>query len=444
MSRTILLDGDPWDVGRCCGELAAPFLRDRIERLWAASAGSRWGASQLDERGERFRSYLEKIAPEWLDEAEAMAVAAGVNAADLFVLNALPRGFWESAAGGCTSCIVAGSESATGDTLLHKNRDLHNEIQDFALRRTAGGTQIFASRDVGNLGFGHFHSDRALAGANNTGSPIQPDELRECGLSCCHLLRLVAERAASCDDAIAVLEDALAKEVAGGSGGSRGMIFLFAEPARGLVVEMTSRRLAHREVCDATLIRSNHFLLDEMVPYAEPPNGNTLSRCRRAHELLDPVPSKNVADLVRLARDHADGPDSICSDNSQHFWMTVSACTHVVRASNDDPLAHTRAMMGNPRNTLAIPVPRAIDGLPADCVGGTLHDLARRLYARHGVGDHLAAIQQEQERAMAAEFASVGAAARSGSSERLRSQLTEFVARCVERVRGVLEGFQSQ
>jgi len=440
MTRTILLEGEPAEMGRCYGELAAPFIRDRIRRMWEIVDASPWGTSELDERGERFRSFLDQIAPEWLDEAEAMAAAAGVNPTDLFVLNALPRGFWESSTGGCTSVLVVGNRSATHDTLLHKNRDLHNEVQTFHVSRAPSGAQLFASRDIGNLGFGHFHSDRALAGANNTGSYIPLDELRECGLACAHLLRLVAERASSCDEAVAVLEDAIARELAGASGGSRGMIFLLAEPSKGVVVEMTSRRLAYREVRDEAIIRSNHFLLDEMRPYAaEPPNENTLRRCRRAHELLDPTPAISVADLQRLSRDHNDGPDSICSDDSQHFWMTISACTHVVRADNADPLAHTRAMMGNPRNTLAIPIPRAIDGLPAACVDGTLHNLSRQLYAAHGVGEHLAETQQEHERAMVREFASAGAAARFGPPERLRPQLTELVARCVERVRSLLE-----
>jgi hypothetical protein len=96
--------------------------------------------------------------------------------------------------------------------------------------------------------------------------------------------------------------------------------------------------------------------------------------------------------------------------------------------------------MGNPRNTLAIPIPRAISGLPTECVDCSLHDLARKLCAGRGVGDHLAELQREHERAMAAEFASVGAAARFGAPERLREHLTEFVARSVERVRITLEG----
>jgi len=120
--------------------------------------------------------------------------------------------------------------------------------------------------------------------------------------------------------------------------------------------------------------------------------------------------------------------------------MTVSACTHIVRPSNNDPLAHTRAQMGNPRNTIAIPIPRAINGLPTECVDCSLHDLARKLYGLRGVTDHLAEIQREQERAMATEFASVGAAARFGAPERLRDHLTEFVARSVERVHITLEG----
>lgn len=440
MSQSVLLGADPREAGRCYGELAAPFLRQRVASMWQATSASRWGPSQLDERGEQFRACVERAAPEWLDEAEATAAAAGVNASDLFILNALPQGFWEPSCGGCTSCLVVGSQSATGTTLLHKNRDLAPSTQDFHLRRLPGGGQVFASRDVGSLGFGHFHSDRALAGANNTGSFIAAGELRDCGLMCTHLLRLVAERAASCDEAVAVLEDALAAEVAGGSGGYRGMIFLFADPAKGVVVEMTSKRLAHREVRDATLIRTNHFLIEEMLPYvSEPPTQNTLRRCERAHELLDPLETKNLADLQRLARDHADGPDSICSDNAAHLWMTVSACTHAVRASNEDPLAQTRALMGNPRSTLAIPVPRAIDGLPAECVSGSLHDLSMKLLARRGIGEHMAEIEADQERALARELAAVGAAARFGAPERLREHLTEFVARTVARVGSLLE-----
>jgi len=441
MSRIVLFEADPREAGRLYGGLAAPFLRDRVTRMWEAAAASPWGTAQLDERGERFRAFVERIAPEWLDEAEAIAAAAGVNAADLFVLNALPPRFWDRRQGGCTSCVVAGAQSATGDSLLHKNRDVINEVQDFHVRRFADGAQTLASRDVGSLGFAHFHSDRALAGANNTGSHIAPDELRDCGLTCTHLLRLVAERAGSCDQAVAVLEEAISKEVAGGSAGNRGMIFLFAQPGRGVAVEMTSRRLGIREVHDATLIRTNHFLMEEMVPYAsEPPTANSLRRLDRAHELFDPLDNKNVTDLVRMSRDHNDGPDSICSEDSQHLWMTMSACSHVVRADSSDPLAHTRVQMGNPRNTLAIPIPRAIGGLPDACVSGAIHDLSRKLYARHGASDHLEPIQRGHERAMAGEFASAGAAARFGAPERLRGALTEFVARAVERVRATLEG----
>ncbi|MBM4038947.1 MAG: hypothetical protein FJ290_10585 [Planctomycetes bacterium] len=441
MGRIVRIEGSPREAGRCYGELAAAALRQRVAEMWEAGNGSRWGPAQLDERGERFRGYVERIAPEWLDEAEAIAAAAGINVADLFALNALPPGFWKAPGSGCTSCLVVGSHSATGHTLLHKNRDLVNSTQDFHVRRTADGWQLFASRDMGSLGLAHFQSDRALAGANNTGSYIKPEELRDCGLTCTDLLRLVAERASTCDEALALLEEAIAREVAGGSGHGRGMIFLFAEPGKGLLVEMTSMRLAHREVRDDTLIRTNHFLLDEMLPtLSEPPQRNTLRRYERAHELLDPLPLKNLADLVRLSRDHNDGPDSICSDNWQHTHMTVSACTHSVRPDTNDPIAHTRVQMGNTRNTIAVPVPRAIDGLPTECVDGTMHNLARKLYARHGVGDHLAQIQEEQERSIAREFAQVGAAAKFADPDRLREHLTEFTARTVARVRTALEG----
>ncbi len=440
MGRIVRIEGEPREAGRPYGELAAAIIRERVGEMRQASKGSRWSTAQLDERGGRFRRFVERIAPEWLDEAEATAAAAGVNASDLFALNALPPGFWDAPSCGCTSCLAAGAQSATGHTLLHKNRDLVSSTQEFHLRRMPDGRQLLVSSDAGSLGIAHFHSDRALAGANNTGAYIKPSELRDCGLMCTHLLRLVAERAGTCDEALAVLEDAVAKEVAGGSGNQRGMIFLFGEPGRGIVVEMTSRHIAHREVRDAAVIRTNHFLLDEMQQYvSEAPQQNTLRRLARAHKLLDPLPNVNLADLIRLSRDHTDGPDSICSDNAAHLHMTVSACTHAVRPDTADPIAHTRVQMGNTRNTLAIPVPRAIDGLPVECVDGTMHKLARKLYTRFGVGEHLAQIQADTERGIVQEYARVGAVARLEGPERLREALTDFVARAVRRIRATLD-----
>ncbi len=434
--ETIALPPEPREAGKVHGELAGRFIRDRIARMWRIAQRSGWSEGQMADRGREFRRNVERIAPEWLDEAEGIAAAADVQPDHLLILNALPSDFWP--AQGCTTILVTGSRSASGATLLHKNRDLRNEVQTFEVRKVGEG-QLFASRQVGSLGIGHFHSDRALAGANNTGSHIADAEVRPCGLTCAHLLRLMAERASNCEQALAILEDAVAEGVAGGSGGTRGMIFILAEPARGVVVEMTSRRLASREVRDDLVVRSNHFVLEEMVPFAsQPPSRNTLRRFERARELLDGLERVNVADLVALARDHADGPDSICSDDTQHPWMTVSACTHLVRPVGDDPLAHTRAMMGNPRNTLAIPVPRAIDGLPSQCVSGALHNLAQRLCALRGVGDHLAAAQREAERAMAQEFASAGIIARFGPPERLREHMTAMVERWVERTEALL------
>ncbi len=431
-SSVVALSPEPREAGLVYGRLAGGFIRERLGRMWDVVRTGGASQGEVEERGREFRRIAQRIAPEWLDEAQGIAEGAGVEADDLLILNALPTDFWPTP--GCTTLVATGSCSAEGATLLHKNRDLRNEVQTFEVRRLADG-QVFASREVGSLGYGHFHSDRALAGANNTGSPIPERELRPCGLTCAHLLRLVAERAGSCDEALATLDLALSREVAGGSGGTRGMVFIFAEPQRAVVAEMTSRRMAYREIEDDALVRTNHFILKETARVAsEPPSQNTTRRFERASEILAGLDALSVGDLLALARDHADGPDSICSADAEHPWMTVSACTHLVRPNTSDPLAHTRAMMGNPRNTLAIPVPRAIDGLPQVCVSGMLHDLARRLYAARGLGDHLAAIQREREQAMADELAS----AKQGPPELLRERLTAMVGRWVEATTSLL------
>lgn len=439
MGQTTRFGGDPGEIGRAYGALAGEALRDRARRMGTRAAATGWSREQLIERADRFAGFVERIAPEWLDEIDGVADAAEIDADDLLALNCLPENFWAPPPEECTSWLIAGAASPTGDTILHKNRDQLDEAQDLHVRRVGGDIQVLASRDIGEIGFAHFHSDVALAGANNTGSPIPRDELRECGLNCSQLMRLVAERANSCDEAVAVLEEAVAKEVAGGSGGYRGMIFLFADPGGGIVVEMTSKRLACQSVRSGLEVRSNHFRIPAMEPFAaEPPNDNTLRRYDRARARL--ARGRTIPAIHQLSRDRRHGPDAICSSNTEHPWMTISACTHVVHGENADPLAHSRVALGNPRNTFYIPVPRAIDGLPVECVSGELHTLSRALYAAHGLGDHLADMQAEHEAAMAAEFAAIRDAVRFHPPASLRRQLTDFVARCVARTRSILEG----
>ncbi|MBL7224155.1 MAG: hypothetical protein ISS72_09900 [Candidatus Brocadiae bacterium] len=442
MSTLVLIPSDPAEAGRLHGSLAADALRARLALMHQVAGRAPVSRGELEERAQRFAACLKRIAPAWLDEAEAMASAAGVDATDLLALNALRSSFWNQA-GGCTSALVTGSASSESVTLLHKNRDLIATVQDAFVRLRHDGGRHFASRDIGSLGYAHFHGDCALAGGNNTGSPIPDDELHDCALNCTHLLRLVAERASSCDEALAVLEDAVAKGVAGGSGGFRGMIFLFAEPAKGVVVEMTSRRLAHREVADGTLMRSNHFRLDQMLPYrAQEPVANTLRRCERAEELLAPLDAVSPADLVRLSRDRQHDPDALCTSDAHHAWMTVSACTHVVREGALDPTACTHASIGNPRNTLCLPLPRAIDGLPAECASGEFYQLAEAVRAGHGMGDHLAAAQAH-ENDLRAGLAKLAAALTGQPAERVRAELTAFTADTIERVSRVLRRFGS-
>ncbi len=422
------------------GARAAPVLRERLGRMRSVAGRSRWSQGALAERAGTFRRFVERIAPDWLDETEAMAKAAGVQTEDILLLNALPAGFWGEQGGGCTACVVLPDRCANGATLLHKNRDVRNETQDYFVRRAADGTQYLASRDVGSLGIAHLHSSRGLAGGNNTGSRIPEAEIRHCGLACPHLLRLVAERAGSCDEALAVLEDAVAREVAGGSGSVRGTIFLFAEPGKAMVVEMTSRRLAHAELREGLLLRTNHFLLPDMVPFrSEAPDANSRCRLDRGQQLLG---QRQIGpqDLATMARDHTAGPDSICSADAEHPWTTVTACTHVVLPGPHNPRAHTRAAVGNPLTTLFLPVARAIDGLPAECLSGEFHNLARAVYAQAGLTDPLATVREDEERRMDEAFARFAARLEDASPETARAELTVFAARCVSRVRSILEG----
>jgi hypothetical protein len=419
VGEVVHLAGEPRELGRVYGALAGRHLRERVALMHDLASQSGWTETAVVERSRAFTQTAARGAPHWLDEAEGVADGAGVSLDDVLILNSLPDEFW-AADSGCTSCIVAGPTSAEGATLLHKNRDLENSVQD-AHMRCLGDHRVLASREVGNLGFAHFHSTGGLAGGNNTGAHIHDGERRDGAFRCVHLLRLVAEGAGTCEGAVAVLEDAVANETAGTSGATRGMIFLFADRTAGVVVEMTSRRLAVQHLAEGVLARTNHFVMDEMQSVvAQAPDQNTLRRLERVHELLDPLDAVSARDLVALSRDYADGVDSICNAKRGNACSTVSACTHVVRQPGV-----THLSIGNPRNTGCVPVPLTVEGLPAACVSGDMSAQARALLAERGLGDHLAAFHETEELAMARQLAGVEGDA---------AQATALVARWVRRV----------
>ena len=164
------------------------------------------------------------------------------------------------------------------------------------------------------------------------------EEFQDLALNDCQVLRLLAERCHSLDDIVPVLEELIAKQWLGGGAPGHGMIFLFADARRGLVVECTSRRLAHRWYSDDAMeVRTNHFLLPEMQHYSLAANPGSVHRLERARELW--LPQHGIVEIPycgEVARDREGAPLAICRNPSDGLGsVTVSTSTASISGYDD-------------------------------------------------------------------------------------------------------------
>lgn len=327
MGNPVFLIGDAREVGLVQGELQSVFLRERAARFLARAENSQT-VPLLQKRAEKFAGVLQDACPHWLEEANAMAQAAQIEACQLLALNCLPENFWgensqfyapaplvekdiaqakrdtkgeelvnpieaqalDLAAGGgdCTTFFALNGASLSSETLFHKSRDERDEVQTAYIKQCDNRYRFIGGAEVGNLGTAHLHTEHFWAGANNTGSPIVPEEYEDCALSDAHVLRYLAEHCVGLDDIVPALENLISKKLLGGGAPNAGMILLFADASRGLVVEATSRRLyAQFYDGDAMIVRTNHFLFPEMQEYSRPAHIGSLTRYERAVELWE-------------------------------------------------------------------------------------------------------------------------------------------------------------
>lgn len=396
------LVGSPREVGRAYGQLTQPTFQARLARVRRQAAAKGLSQAELGANVSALESLLAETAPHWIEEIDGIAEATGIDRTDLLAINCLPDGFWDApdSVHHCTSFFAVGSASQTGETVLHKNRDERDWVQTVHVKQIAGVNRYLGGVDVGNVGLAQFINEHGLCGANNSGPHIEEDEAIDGKLTDCMMTRLIAEKARSCEEALAIIEDLIGRGLCSGAGTNRGVIFLFADRDRGLIVECTSKHAAHEWIDDGLGIRSNHFLCPEAQGWiSKPANDNTLRRYERACELILPHKGQVTSELFgEVSRDHAAGPDSICNDNHEHFWMTVSGFTHTVRREHADLLTVTWICNGNTRNGCYFPLHLGVVDNSAALVSGAHNEASWALYEQHGCGEHFAAAQGQFER----------------------------------------------
>lgn len=254
----IRLAGSPAEIGTAWGEINREVIRQDLETDYlkkGAAAGLTEDA--LMERSRVYVEIVEQIAPHWLEEAKATARAAGIRE-DLYVafLGGRSRNLFLHE---CTSYAVSREHAAGGAIFFHKTRDNTDRDQVACMLESSmeGIYKFLTVSNASAISCSMMVNDQGLVGAadypahlTRKGDPSallpEPAEPQYRGMMAGTILRYVAEKASTCREALAIVEDFVKKGYYAG-GDVNGNHWLFVD-REGTILEISnnSRHVASR------------------------------------------------------------------------------------------------------------------------------------------------------------------------------------------------------
>jgi hypothetical protein len=375
LGQLVILDGDPATIGERVGALWQPRLQAEMDRFFGGMDEEGLDTAFLIEEADPWERRMRDSAPHVLQEMEATAEAAGVDADHFRAYTALKycrperiykKTQWLAPVQECTSFMAVGSASGVQANLLHKNRDAWMTPQSVQIKQVTGTRRVLGGGSVGDLGLCHALNDAGLAGKTNTGTGIDIP-LRH-SIDNTLVLRHIAEECSTCEQAMERLQELVEARLC--SNGINGTIWLFADREVGLIVEETPTQFAWRFIRDDVDARQNDFRFPEMGDPIDPTKryATALARMRELAGRARPE------DLNALGRSILNHPQSICHDSTNS--TTTSVIPH-----DADAAPYWEMTVGHPNNTLYIPMSPWAPGLPTALVDGSLWELSEQLHA---------------------------------------------------------------
>ncbi len=335
-------------------------------------------AAQLtDEQRERLavhHRYVEKYAPHWLEEYAAMDKVFGWPSGTAEWLQFIGESLSAPPPHECTSWIVMPSLTATGDLIVHKNRDATTKSLGLNKRAVKGKHAWIGLGNLGILSPCMGINECALAVEMNSGSTT--DAFRAAGLMTPELCRILLEE---CDDSASAVERLRALVADGAyTHGKRGSIWLIADARRAFIVEHDAAHFAAHEVKDGLAVRANTWHYPEVLPFVkDSPEHMSKNYMREfaVRQTLREGGGKVTQPLVAAAsryRGTGEGTMPVC------LRGTCSAVTFTLHRDHPRELSTAWFAFGPPAHTVFLPVPLTIRALPPELLDGRFMDGAFR------------------------------------------------------------------
>lgn len=209
----VKLAGSPRQIGRIRGEILADAVRDGVRRHLERAQREDVPLKTLEFYAQPAIERLQQVAPHWLEEMRVTAETAGVDP-ELYLTCQFSSLLFSSRGSGwrtqcteleheCTSYAASGKTTDQGGILWHKTRDNVPSVQRaYIVQSSLPG--IYKYVQIATMAV----NEKGLALSGDWGGPAPkiPRYRGQIGIT-----RYLMEKAADCDEALAILKDFVAK-----------------------------------------------------------------------------------------------------------------------------------------------------------------------------------------------------------------------------------------
>ncbi|HLV44800.1 MAG TPA: C45 family peptidase [Aggregatilineales bacterium] len=306
--KMVRVSGSHREMGRQLGEACAPEIHRMLD-VYRASLQTAynelhltWPEAML--QASKYYPFAREHTPQYVEELEGMAEAAGVAFDELMVVNCIEAITSDALHLGCTSLAVSGERTLDGHVLVAHNEDWLPEDEEnaYLVHATPDDEPPFLALNYGgllpNIGF------NALGIAQACDS-VYPNDAR------IGVPRIFVSRAVL---GARQISQAIRRVII--KWRAAGYNHLIADRNGELYsVEVSARHFATIYGMEGVLAHTNHYLTARMKPYEDGTEDLISSRVRfnRAQRLLRSEPCHMPDTLKRILGDHVDYPSSICS-----------------------------------------------------------------------------------------------------------------------------------
>ena len=286
-----------------------------------------------------------------------MIVAGTITLAGLLSAKAPP--LFEEDEHECTSWMVFSDLTKNNSNLLHKNRDAKPRNIGALLSPPESPRKWVGLGDVPNVNLCMGMNASGLAGVMNSGEkctvPSNPN-----GKGTPAILRLILEQCDTASQALAMLEDFIARKDYYHE--DKGSIFFFMDMKEGFIVDLCAEFCSPMRYDHGYAYRANIWHNPDMAAYSLIPIESFLGSCNREYMVFSAMNSIlhakrkiTVQDSIALTRNNVQEGSPI--ERTVCSKYTNSAATLEIDKEFPAVLSTAWLLIGFPRHTICVPVP---------------------------------------------------------------------------------------